>query len=157
LRSWVTGLESSNWARRRSSAARRTPKRAASSVSGAAARAPRAVIPHALSRSTVLGPMPGTSPQPAPAKRAQACSRLSTTKPRGFSASEATLATSLFGPIPIEHVSPVAASSSSRRARIAPTGAGISVRSRYASSSPTTSTVSTRSRTIRITASEAWR
>ena len=46
--------------------------------------------------------------------RSQACSRLSTTNPRGFSASEATLATSLFGPIPIEQPSPVVRSISRR-------------------------------------------
>ena len=43
------------------------------------------------------------------AKRAHACfAGPSTTKPAGFSASEATFATSLFGPIPTEHVSCVA-------------------------------------------------
>ena len=52
--------------------------------------------------------MPGISPGEAPANRSHAISRESTTKPSGFSASEATLATSLLGPIPIEQVSPVA-------------------------------------------------
>ena len=52
--------------------------------------------------------MPGTSPGDAPAKRAQACSRLRTTKPAGFSASEATLATSLLGPMPTDALIPVA-------------------------------------------------
>ncbi len=53
----------------------------------------------------------------AEAKRAHACSRVSTTNPAGFSASEATFATSLFGPIPTEQVSRVPAwiSASSRR------------------------------------------
>ncbi len=49
--------------------------------------------------------MPGTSAGGEEAKRAHACSRVSTTKPAGFSASEATLATSLLGPRPTEQVS----------------------------------------------------
>ncbi len=52
--------------------------------------------------------MPGISAGGASAKRSQACSRVSTTKPAGFSASEATLATSLLGPMPTEQVSCVA-------------------------------------------------
>ena len=74
----------------------------------ARARAPTAASvlrPSSARRAAVFGPMPGTSPGGAAAKRAQACSRLSTTKPAGFSASEATLATSLLGPMPTEHVS----------------------------------------------------
>ena len=39
----------------------------------------------------------------------RAPSAVSTRKPSGFSASEATFATSLFGPMPIEQVSPVSA------------------------------------------------
>ena len=47
---------------------------------------------------------------------------LSTTKPAGFSASEATFATSLFGPIPTEHTIPVALRISSTSRRIAARG-----------------------------------
>ena len=53
-------------------------------------------------RSAVLGPIPGISPQGEPPNRAQASWRVRTTKPRGFSASDATLATSLLGPMPTE-------------------------------------------------------
>ena len=87
---------------RRRSAPRAAPRR----PRPPARRASRG--PCAASRSAVFGPMPGTRPGGASAKRAQACSRVSTTNPRGFSASEATLATSLFGPMPTEAVSPVA-------------------------------------------------
>ena len=40
------------------------------------------------------------------ANRSLACSAVSTTNPRGFSASDATFATSLFGPIPTEQLQP---------------------------------------------------
>ena len=69
--------------------------------------ASRVVIPSFSSRARVLGPMPGTSPGEALAKRALAWAASSTTKPSGFSASEATFATSLLGPRPTEQVSPV--------------------------------------------------
>ena len=107
----------SNRARLRSSRPRFAPKRSTSICSGAWASAPSVVRPSAASRAAVLGPMPGTSPGGEEAKRAHAWRRSSTTKPAGFSASEATLATSLFGPMPIEQVSSVAdlISASSRR------------------------------------------
>jgi hypothetical protein len=66
--------------------------------------------------------MPGTSAGGEEAKRWQACSRVSTTKPAGFSASEATLATSLLGPMPTEQVSSVAALISASSRRIAARG-----------------------------------
>ena len=65
-------------------------------------------MPWRSSRSAVLGPIPGSRPGAEPAKRSRACAALSTTKPSGFSASEATFATSLLGPIPIEQPRPVA-------------------------------------------------
>jgi hypothetical protein len=52
------------------------------------------------------------------------------TKPRGFSASEATLATSLLGPIPIEQCSPVSVAIVCTSRRIAACGAGSPERSR---------------------------
>ena len=81
LRASVTGLESSNRARRWSSAASREPNRAANSSSGATASWPSVAIPQLRSRSTVLGPIPGTRLHPASAKRRHAASRLKTTKP----------------------------------------------------------------------------
>ena len=50
---------------------------------------------------------PGTSPGEAPPKRSRASAAVSERKPSGLSASEATFATSLLGPIPIEHARPV--------------------------------------------------
>ena len=58
-------------------------------------------------RSTVRGPMPGSSPGDAPPKRSTAISRLSATKPSGFSQSLAILATSRFGPMPTDAPRPV--------------------------------------------------
>ncbi len=92
-----------------SSGAARDARRASS------ARARRAARPSS-------GRCRGRATGGAEAKRAHACSRVSTTKPAGFSASEATFATSLFGPIPTEHVRPrraldlVRAAGASRRA-----------------------------------------
>ena len=51
------------------------------------------------------------------AKRSHACSRVSTTNPRGFSASEATFATSRLGPIPIDALEPGRARGSRRTSR----------------------------------------
>ena len=86
--------------------------------------------PSASRRATVFGPIPGTSPGEACAKRAHACARLSTTNPAGFSASEATFATSLFGPIPTEHTIPLAAWISATSRRIAARGESSPARSR---------------------------
>ena len=157
FRSWVTGESSSNRARRWSSAAKRGPKCGASCSYCAAASAASVSIPSARSLSAVFGPMPGTSAHREAPNRAQACSRLSTTKPLGFSASEATLATSLLGPIPIEQPRPVPPSMCAARRRIAACGAGRPVRSRYASSSPMTSTASTKARTLAITSRDVSR
>ena len=101
----------------------RPPKCSASTPSSAPASAPSVVMPRRSSRSTVFGPMPGSEPGRRSAKRAHASSRLSTTKPAGFSASEATFATSLFGPMPTEAVRPVAALISATIRRIAARGA----------------------------------
>ena len=98
--------------------------------SGAAPTAASVVNPSAARRAVVFGPMPGTSPGGACAKREQACSRVSTTKPAGFSASEATFATSLFGPMPTEQMSCVAALISASSLRIAARGEYSPVRSR---------------------------
>ena len=111
-------------------------------------------IPCSASRSTVFGPIPGISPGPAEAKRSHACSRVSTTKPFGFSASDATFATSFVGPIPIEHARPVASSIAALTRRAAALGRSKPPRSRYASSSPTTSTRSTCSRRTAMTSRE---
>ena len=81
--------------------------RAEASTEQVAASAPSVRMPRSSSRLTVFGPMPGTSPGEAAAKRREASSRLSTTKPSGFSASDAIFATSLLGPIPIEQPRPV--------------------------------------------------
>src|SRR5437588_396005 len=129
LRSWVTGESSSNLARRWSSPAILAPNSPASGAGGAVASSERVPIPDAFSRSTVFGPMPGTSPHGAEAKRSHACSRVRTTNPLGFSASEATLATSLLGPIPTEQLRPVERSISATMRRIAACGAGIPLRS----------------------------
>ena len=83
-----------------------------------------------LERAAVFGPIPGISPGARRAKRAHACSRVSTTNPAGFSASEATFATSLFGPIPTEHVSPTSSAISATRRRIAARGENSPSRSR---------------------------
>ena len=58
--------------------------------------------PSAARRSAVLGPMPGISRGEWRARRTQASSRPSTTKPRGLSRSDATLAISRFGATPTE-------------------------------------------------------
>ena len=76
------------------------------------------------------GPMPGTRPGGEPAKRSRACSRVSARKPSGFSASEATLATSLLGPMPIEHTSPVRSSTAAFTVRAVACGQPRSLRSR---------------------------
>ena len=63
-------------------------------------------MPCSASRAAVFGPIPGIRPGGEPPKRSHACSRVRTTKPFGFSASEATFATSFDGPMPIEHAKP---------------------------------------------------
>ena len=75
-----------------------------------------------LRRAAVFGPIPGTIAGGAEAKRSQAWARVSTTNPPGFSASEATLATSLLGPIPTEQLSPSVCLISTTRRRIAARG-----------------------------------
>ena len=87
-------------------------------------------MPIRARRSAVLGPMPGRRLGGAPAKRSQAISRLSATRPAGFSASEAIFATSLLGPIPTEALSPVASWMAITRRRIRALGATLSERSR---------------------------
>ena len=87
-------------------------------------------MPAAFRRSEVFGPIPGTSPHGEAANRAQACSRLRTTNPPGFSASEATFATSRLGPTPIEQLSEVLLSISARISRIVCSRSGSSVSSR---------------------------
>ncbi len=88
------------------------------------------VMPSACNRSAVLPPIPGISLHGALANRSHACSRLSTTNPCGFSASEATFATSLFGPMPTDAVSPVCSWISATIRRIPAFGAGSPVSSR---------------------------
>ncbi len=100
-------------------------------------------MPSSSSLATVLGPMPGTRPGEASANRSRAPSAVSSRKPSGFSASDATFATSLLGPMPTLHVSPVSALTASLTARAAERCRSSPVRSRYASSRPTTSTRST--------------
>ena len=87
-------------------------------------------MPDSASRSAVFGPMPGISPGGEPPKRSHACSRVRTTKPSGFSASEATFATSFDGPIPIEHPRPVASSIAALTRRTAAFGRSKPLRSR---------------------------
>ena len=53
--------------------------------------------------------MPGIRPGEESAKRSRASAAVSSRKPSGLSASDATLATSLLGPIPIEQRRPVLA------------------------------------------------
>ena len=89
--------------------------------------------------------------------RTRASSAVSMRKPSGLSASEATLATSLFGPMPIEQASPVVRVTAALMRRPAALGRSTPVRSRYASSSPTTSTVSTWSCSTSMTARERSR
>ena len=108
----------------------RPPKRSISVSGGVAASRAIVAIPSSSSRSAVFGPMPGISRGGASAKRSHACSRVSTTKPCGFSASEATLATSRFGPMPTDAVSPVSALISETRRRIAARGETSPVSSR---------------------------
>jgi len=98
------------------------PKREISSCSGTARSASSVVSPSAARRAAVFGPIPGSSPGGEPAKRSHACSRLSTTKPAGFSASDATFATSLLGPMPTEQLSWVARLISATSRRIAARG-----------------------------------
>ena len=87
----------------------RAPKRSVSTSGGVAASRAMVAMPSASSRSAVFGPDAGQQPRRASAKRSHACSRVSTTKPCGFSASEATFATSRFGPMPTEAARPVSA------------------------------------------------
>ena len=63
------------------------------------------------------------------ASRRQASSRPMATKPRGFSRSLATLATSRFGPTPTEIVMPVRSATSATSSRRAGSGLGTSVTS----------------------------
>jgi len=70
-----------------------------------------------------LRPDSGMRPGEWPAKRSIAISRDMTQKPSGFSASDATFATSLFGPMPIEQTSPVASWTAALTRRAAPSGA----------------------------------
>ena len=100
----------------------RPPKRSVSVSGGVAASRAIVAIPSASRRSAVFGPMPGSSRGGASAKRSHACSRVRTTKPCGFSASEATFATSRFGPMPTEAVRPVSARISEISRRIAARG-----------------------------------
>ena len=76
-------------------------------------------MPSSPRRATVFGPMPGTRPGEASAKRIRASSAVSSTNPSGFSASEATFATSLLGPRPTEQVSPVSVRTASFTRRAA--------------------------------------
>ena len=157
LRAAPTSRLASKRVRRRSSRPRFGPKRSTSACSGAAETAASVCSPRAASAAAVFGPMPGTSAGERPAKRSHACSRVSTTKPAGFSASEATFATSLLGPIPTEHVSCVARLISTTSRRMAARGLCRPSSARYASSSPTTSTRSTCARTTSIIVRETWR
>ena len=117
LRAAPTGASDSKRARRARSRPWLGPKLFESSSSGAPATAASVCRPSPARRPAVFGPMPGMSPGGEDAKRAHAASRSSTTKPAGFSASEATFATSLFGPIPTEHVSPIFREISATRRR----------------------------------------
>ena len=74
--------------------------------------------------------MPGTRPGDASAKRIRAPSAVSSRKPSGFSASDATFATSLFGPMPTLQVSPVSAFTASFTRRAAERCRSSPVRSR---------------------------
>ncbi len=111
-------------------------------------------MPSFSSRSTVFGPIPGTTPGgPAP-KRASASSRETTTIPFGLPSSLVILASSRDSEMPTEQVSSVRSRISALIRRIVAFGEKIPVRSRYASSSPTTSTTSTFSRSTSITTAE---
>ena len=85
----------------------RSARRAAARARRRALRASSGPARPAAPRSSARSPARARAERRA--KRAHACSRVSTTNPAGFSASEATFATSLFGPIPTEHVSSVRA------------------------------------------------
>ena len=87
-------------------------------------------MPRCSSLAAVLGPMPGISRGGEAPKRSRACSAVSIRKPSGLSASEATLATSLFGPMPIEQASPVARVTAALIRRPAALGRSTPVRSR---------------------------
>ena len=87
-------------------------------------------MPISRSRAAVLGPMPGRSCGGARAKRSHAISRLSATMPAGFSQSEATLATSLLGPMPTEALRPVRSRIRCTSVRISALGATRPERSR---------------------------
>ena len=85
--------------------------------------------PSAASRSAVFGPMPGMIRGGRSARRRHASSRPMATKPRGFSRSLATLATSRLGPMPTEIAIPVRSATSVTSSRTAGSGRGTSVRS----------------------------
>jgi hypothetical protein len=87
-------------------------------------------IPISSSAAAVFGPTPGSSPGGSEEKRANASSRDSTTNPPGFSASEDTLATRRFGPIPTDAESLVSAWMSATRRRMAACGESRPVSSR---------------------------
>ena len=107
----------------------RSPKRATSSSVSAACRSPTVFRPSSARRSWVRGPTPCSSRAGSPAKRSQACSRESTTKPAGFSASLAVLATRRDGPTPTEMVIPVRSRTSATSSRRARSGLSIAVTS----------------------------
>jgi hypothetical protein len=108
---------------------------------GVAPRRPSVAMPSSSSRATVFGRC-GHEAGDASAKRIRAPSAVSSRKPSGFSASDATFATSLFGPMPTLQVSPVSALTASlTRARRS--GAGRAGEVEVGLVEPTTSTRST--------------
>ena len=87
-------------------------------------------MPSFSSRSTVFGPIPGTTPGgPAP-KRAIASAWETTTSPFGLPSSLVILASSRHSEIPTEQVSPVTSRISALIRRIVAFGEKIPVRSR---------------------------
>ena len=93
---------SSKRASRPSNGPRRRPNHSLSGRPEVAASAPSVWMPWRSSRSAVFGPSPAGARGPRQQSARAPRPARSTTNPSGFSASEATLATSLLGPIPIE-------------------------------------------------------
>ena len=117
-------------ARACSSAAKRSPKRCASSSGGALCRAPTVSTPMPARRSAVFGPTPWRMRTGWPAKCSTACSRLIATNAAGLNDAEAVFATRRDGPMPTDSVMPVSSSTTRTISRSSATGSGSSERSR---------------------------
>ena len=96
-----------------------TPSARMSSASEALASCPSVRIPIRASRPSVASPIPLMARTGRGARNSPSLPGSTTVRPRGFSASEATLATLLHTPMPIEQVTPSSATRPCTRRQIA--------------------------------------